>query len=119
MILVCGDTGIGGLSLNGAPFRKDSSIAVLGLNSAGQPWLTWATGPNGIRTYGNPPSSANDQNTTPPETSSQYLEPAAVFNKNALPTVTDVLAFGFGPGTESLQGVMDNTAIFRIVSDQL
>ena len=119
MIVVCGDTGIGGLTLNGSPFRKDSSIATLGLNSAGQPWLTWATGPNGVRTYGNPPGGPNAQNATPPETSTQYLEPAAVFNKAALNTVTDVLALGFGPGTERVQGVMDNTAIFKIVRDQL
>ena len=32
-IFVCGDVGIGGLSLNGYPFRKDRGIAVLGLNS--------------------------------------------------------------------------------------
>jgi alkaline phosphatase len=119
MILVCGDAGIGGLSLNGSPFRKDSSIALLGLNSAGQPWITWATGPNGIRTYGSPPGSSDAQSTTPSETSLQYLEPAAVFSKSALPTVSDVLALGFGPGTENLQGVMDNTAIFKIVRDQL
>ncbi len=119
MILVCGDAGIGGLTLNGAPFRKDSSIALLGLNSMGQPWFTWATGPNGIRTYGNPPGTSSAENATPPQASNQYLEPAAVFNKTALPTVTDVLALGFGPGTENLQGVLDNTAIFKIVRDQL
>jgi alkaline phosphatase len=119
MILVCGDAGIGGLSLNGAPFRKDSSIALLGLNFGGQPWFTWATGPNGVQTYGNPPGSPNAASPPPPETSTQYLEPAAVFSKTALPTVTDVLALGFGPGTENLQGVLDNTSIFKIVRDQL
>ena len=51
-IFVCGDVGIGGLSLNGYPFRKDRGIAVLGLNSAGDPWFSWATGPNGERYYG-------------------------------------------------------------------
>src|SRR5438477_9758232 len=51
-IVVCGDAAIGGLSLNGFPFRKYSGISLLGLNSAGQPWLTWATGPNGTRSYG-------------------------------------------------------------------
>lgn len=119
MILVCGDTGIGGLNLNGSPFRKDSGIAMLGLNSAGQPWLTWATGPNGVRIYGNPPGVPNAHYTTPSETSTQYLEPAAVFNKAGLNTVTDVLALGFGPGTERLQGVLDSTMIFTIIRDQL
>src|SRR5260370_2463394 len=42
-IVVCGDVAIGGLSLNGFPFRKDSGIALLGFNSAGQPWITLPT----------------------------------------------------------------------------
>src|SRR5213592_1507112 len=51
-IIVCGDVAIGGLNLNGFPFRKDSGIALLGFNSAGQPWITWATGPHGTKSYG-------------------------------------------------------------------
>ena len=51
-ILVCGDTAIGGLSMNGFPFRKDSGVAILGLNSAGDPTLSWASGPNGVASYG-------------------------------------------------------------------
>jgi alkaline phosphatase len=119
LILVCGDVGVGGLSLNGSPFRKDSSIALLGLNSAGQPWLTWATGPNGIRIYGNPPGGSNSQNVPPPENSAQSLEPAAIYDKSALSTVSDVVAFGAGPGSDSLEGILDNTAVFKIVRDQL
>ena len=38
-IVVCGDVAIGGLNLNGFPFLKDSGIALLGFNSAGQPGL--------------------------------------------------------------------------------
>src|SRR6266702_4660579 len=51
-IIVCGDVAIGGMNLNGFPFRQDSGIALLGLNSAGQPWITWATGPRGTKSYG-------------------------------------------------------------------
>src|SRR6188474_470332 len=51
-IIVCGDAAIGGMSLNGFPFRKDSGIALMGFNSAGQPWITWATGPHGTKSYG-------------------------------------------------------------------
>src|SRR5437773_3676393 len=85
-ILACGDVGIGGLSLNGFPFRRDSGIALLGLNSAGQPWLTWGTGPNGIATYGaakgaKPELNADQQGQTPKP---EVLEPAAVFSKSAL-----------------------------------
>src|SRR5213596_27438 len=51
-IIVCGDVAIGGLSLNGFPFRQDSGIALLGFNAGGQPWITWATGPNSTKFYG-------------------------------------------------------------------
>src|SRR5207237_7477439 len=50
-IIVSGDVAIGGLTLNGFPFRNDSGIAVLGLNPAGQPWITWASGPKGTRSF--------------------------------------------------------------------
>src|SRR5437763_2414275 len=46
-IVGCGDVAIGGLDVDGCPFRKESGIALLGFHSAGQPWITWATGPNG------------------------------------------------------------------------
>jgi alkaline phosphatase len=120
-ILACGDVGIGGLSLNGFPFRRDSGIALLGLNSAGQPWLTWGTGPNGIGSYGTAKGAktelnADDQGQTPKP---EVLEPAAVFSKSALNTLEDVAAFGAGPGTDALQGLLENTAVFRIIRDQL
>jgi hypothetical protein len=51
-IIVCGNVGLGGLHLNGSPFRADRGIAVLGLNSAGDPWFSWASGPNGTKSYG-------------------------------------------------------------------
>jgi len=115
-IVVCGDVAIGGMSLNGAPFRKDSGIAVIGLNSSGQPWITWAAGPNGIRSYGAarvPNQPPNDQVETEP------AEPGAFYSKTALPTADDVIVFGSGRGTEALQGSIDHPAIFRILRDQL
>lgn len=120
-ILVCGDVAIGGLSLNGFPFRKDSGIALLGLNSAGQPWITWATGPNGIKSYGTPKGA--DQTDNPQneqmEPAKAPLEPAALYTKTALNTVNDVIALGNGPGTDALHGSLDSTAIFRIIRDEL
>jgi alkaline phosphatase len=120
-ILTCGDVGIGGLSLNGFPFRRDSGIALLGLNSAGQPWLTWATGPNGIGAYGTAKTTKPEGNPDEPAQTPkpELLEPAAVATKSALNTVEDVAAFGAGPGTDALQGVLENTAVFRIIRDQL
>ena len=116
-IFVCGDVAIGGLSLNGHPFRKDRGIAVLGLNSGGDPWFSWATGPNGGRHYGTARlAAAQEPNATgpvsPPE---QPQEPAAFYAPSALNTVDDMLAFGSGPGAKDLHGSMKNTALFEII----
>jgi len=114
-IIVCGDVAIGGMNLNGFPFRQDSGIALLGLNSAGQPWITWATGPHGTKSYG----AANIPSKAPNEQPEEHLEPAALHTKSALPTVDDVVAFGSGPGTEALEGVVDSTIVFKILRGEL
>jgi alkaline phosphatase len=119
-IFVCGDVGVGGPTLNGYPFRKDRGIAVLGLNSAGDPWFSWATGPNGGRHYGAAKLAATQE---PPPTSpvpsppEQPQEPAAFFAPSALTTVDDMVVFGAGPGAEALHGSMDNSALFQIIRD--
>ena len=119
-IFVCGDVGIGGLSLNGAPFRKDRGIAVLGLNSAGDPWFSWASGPNGARIYGAAKLAASQEPHANPATSpspEQPQEPAAFYAPSALNTVEDVVVFGSGPGAEALHGSVENTALFGIIRD--
>jgi alkaline phosphatase len=118
-IVVCGDVAIGGLNLNGFPFRKDSGIALLGFNSAGQPWITWATGPHGTKSYGAAkiPASPDANETKEPE--QEQAEPAAFYTKSALVTVEDVVAFGSGPGTDALSGVLDSTAVFEVLRDEL
>ena len=121
-IFVCGDMAIGGLSLNGYPFRKDRGIAVLGLNSAGDPWFSWATGPNGEKSYRAENLSAAPQDSPAARTSpepKQLLEPSAVYAPSALETVNDIVAFGTGPGTEVLSGSRESTAIFKIIADNL
>jgi alkaline phosphatase len=116
-IIVCGDVAIGGMSLSGFPFRKDSGLALLGLNAAGQPWITWASGPKGNRSFGSAkPPDENDENTG---TKVENSEPAAVYAKSALNTVEDVVALGSGPGTEMLGGTLENTQVFGIIRDQL
>jgi len=117
-IIVCGDVAIGGLSLNGFPFRTDSGIALLGLNSAGEPWITWATGPNGSHAYGAAKLPGKLEGTTQPS-EPKGLEPAAFYTKMGLSTVDDVIAFGTGPGTDILQGWIENTIIFEIIRNQL
>src|SRR4029079_16677118 len=57
-IIVCGDAAIGGMNVNGYPFRYDSGVAILGLTRAGQPWVTWATGRNGGGSVANVESAA-------------------------------------------------------------
>ena len=115
-IVVCGDVAIGGLSLNGFPFRKDSGIALLGFNSAGQHWITWATGLHGSKSYG--PAKIPDKDAAETQQSEQP-EPAAFYTKSALVTVEDVVAFGSGPGTDALEGVVESTAVFEILRDEL
>jgi alkaline phosphatase len=117
-IFVCGDVGLAGLSLNGYPFRKDRGIAVLGLNSAGDPWFSWATGPNGGKYYGAAKLASQDpQATGAPSPADQPQEPVAFYAPLALNTVDDTLAFGSGPGAEMLRGSMQNTLLFKIIRD--
>jgi alkaline phosphatase len=116
-IVVCGDVAIGGLNLNGFPFRKDSGIALLGFNSAGQPWITWATGPHGTNSYGPAKIPGTEEKNDIQQ--AEQPEPAAFYTKSALVTVEDVVAFGNGPGTDDLHGVVESTAVFNILRDEL
>jgi alkaline phosphatase len=120
-ILVAGNLGIGGLSINGFPFRRDSGVALLGVNSSGEPALTWATGPNGIPTRSTPPGSVPEDPAPPGEApgAASTQEPVAAYAPWARNTVDDVLAAGRGPGTEKLHGFLDNTIIFKIIEGQL
>jgi len=118
-IIVSGDVAIGGLSLNGFPFRKDSGIALLGFNSAGQPWITWATGPNGDKSYGAAKIPGKQDENPSKQSQTEQSEPAAFYTKSSLVTVEDVVAFGNGPGTDALQGVIESTKVFEILRDEL
>jgi alkaline phosphatase len=119
-LLVTGNFGIGGLSLNGFPFRRDSGVAILGFDSSGEPALTWATGPNGVPARNALPAQPLEGPSPPeegPDPGAQ--EPAAAYAPAARNTVGDVLAAGRGSGTEALHGFQDNTIIFKIIADQL
>ena len=107
------------MSLNGFPFRKDSGIALLGFNSAGQPWITWATGPHGMKSSGAAKLPVNQDTAETKEPAQEQPEPAAFFTKSALVTVEDVVAFGSGPGTDALQGVVESTDVSKILRDEL
>jgi alkaline phosphatase len=120
-IVVCGNVGLGGLHLNGSPFRTDRGISVLGLNSAGDPWFSWASGPNGTKSYGSAKLAAQQSPSpaAPSPVPEPPQEPAAFYAPAALETVEDVVVFGVGPGTDAFQGTLDNTAIFKIIRDLL
>jgi alkaline phosphatase len=120
-IVVCGNVGVGGLHLNGSPFRADRGIGVLGLNSAGDPWFSWASGPNGSKSYGTAKLAAQQSPlpAAPPPIFEPPQEPAAFYAPAALETVEDVVVFGAGPGTDAFHGSLDNTAIFKIIRDLL
>ena len=110
-IIVCGDTAIGGMNVNGYPFRYDSGVAILGLNSTGQPWVTWATGPNGGKTGATAESSSVRDLSA--------LEPAAVQAASALNSLEDPIANATGLRMEKLRGTINNTQIFEIIRDAL
>lgn len=109
-IIVCGDAAIGGMSVNGYPFRYDSGVAILGLNSAGQPWVSWATGPNGGKSGPAELPGSHDLSA---------LEPAAIQSPSAINSLEDPIANATGLRMESLRGTIDSTQIFAIIRDAL
>lgn len=107
LILVAGKQSIGGMRLNGYPFRNDKGVAIVGINSQGTPSLTWSTGP-GSRSSGSNASSLPAAN-----------EPSAFSTPAAQGVAEDTIAVSTGPGSEKLQGFKDNTDIFRVIQENL
>ena len=120
LIVAVGRHGVGGMSLNGYPFRQHHGVALLGINATGQPAITWATGPKGPAAPAVPPPLPT-ASAAPPVSAPVGAgnEPAAWQTPSALNTAEDVLAAGAGPGSEKLEGFLDNTAIFRLLREAL
>ena len=97
LVLVAGGESTGGMVLNGYPLRQDHGVSLLGMNAEGLPSITWATGPAG-------PGS---------------LAPAAFSAPAAANVLDNVVAAGFGPGSERLRGFLDNTFVFNLINSQL
>ncbi|PWU11427.1 MAG: hypothetical protein C5B47_00790 [Verrucomicrobia bacterium] len=95
LIIVTGKQSVGGLRLNGYPFRRDKGVSLISTNTQGVPSLTWSTGPG--KTDG----------------------PAAWPTSAALGIAEDILVLGGGPGSERLTGMEDNTLIFKILESAL
>lgn len=105
LILVVGKQSIGGLRLNGYPFRDDKGVAVVGINTQGIPSMTWSTGP-GTAAVGTGEASPAS-------------EPSAVPAPVAIGVAEDGIVVGAGAGAEEIQGFKDNTDIFRVISKNL
>lgn len=103
LILVVGGHGTGGLTLSGYPLRQQKGPEFLGLDSAGYPYLSWASGPNGPQ----------------PAAAAPRKEPAATLLPSGLNTAEDMIGLGRGPGSERLSGFLDNTVVFEIIRDAL
>jgi alkaline phosphatase len=104
LVLVVGKQSIGGLRLNGYPFRDDKGVAVVGINTQGIPSMTWSTGPG-------TPAAGTD--------AAPAGEPSAVPAPVAIGVAEDGIVAGAGAGAEQLQGFKDNTDIFRVISTNL
>lgn len=101
VIIVAGKRNVGGLRLNGYPFRNDKGASLLGTNSQGVPSFTWSTGP-GSETRATPEGPL-------------ATEPSASKTAAGIETAEDAILVGTGPGTEEISGFMDNTRIFEII----
>jgi len=105
LVIVAGKRSVGGMRLNGFPFRNDKGAGLLGINAQGVPSITWSTGPES-GTHISPEGPVSN-------------EPAASKQAAAIGTAEDVIAVGTGPGSETINGFMDNTDIFRLIEKAL
>ena len=106
LIVVASKQSIGGMRLNGYPFRNDKGVSVVGINAQGVPSLTWSTGPGSQH-----PSAG--QEAKPSSEPSAFSTPAAVG------VAEDGIVVSSGPGTEKLDGFRDNTEVFRTLQESL
>ncbi len=105
LVIVAGKQAVGGLRLNGFPFRNDKGAGVLGINAQGVASLTWSTGPG--------------SGTTAAPEGVVSAEPAAFKTAAAIGTAEDAVVVSQGPGSETFTGFRDNTEIFQWISNGL
>jgi len=108
LIIVAGKQSVGGLRLNGYPFRNDKGVSIIGVNAQGVPSLTWSTGPGSAAVAG----QTNAPAATP-------AEPSAFPTPSALGVAEDTIAVSYGPGSEMLVGFKDNTDLFKAIDGEL
>ncbi|MBM3856982.1 MAG: hypothetical protein FJ390_03355 [Verrucomicrobia bacterium] len=108
LLVIAGKQNLGGLRMNGTPFRNDKGVAVLGVNAQGAPSLTWSSGPGH-----NASSDANKEN------NSILAEPSSFNTPNTFGIATDTITLGMGPGSEQIHGFIDLTTVHEVIKKQL
>lgn len=101
LVVVAGKQSVGGLRLNGFPFRNDKGAGILGVNVQGVPSITWSSGPGSGASHGveNP----------------ALAEPAAFRMNAGIGVAEDSIVLSRGPGSETFVGFQDNTGIYRLI----
>lgn len=103
LIVAVGRHSVGGLTLSGFPLRSMKTGDLLGPDSSGIPFITWATGPAGPTT----PAGGPRQN------------PTAYQTAYAIHNAEDMVVAGGGPGAERITGFMDGARLFRVLLESL
>ncbi len=111
LIIVTGTQNIGGLQMNGYPFRHDKGVAVLGLNQAGVPSITWATGP-GNHVVSSTPEKIKEK-------TSILQEPSSFYTPVALGIAEDTITMALGSGSEKIHGFLDLTKLHDVIKENL
>lgn len=113
LIIVTGKQNLGGLRMNGYPFRNDKGVAVLGLNQEGAPSITWSTGP------GHTINTAGSATENSKEVTSIFAEPSSFLKPAALGIAEDTISMAVGPGSEQVHGFIDLTTLHDVVKKEL
>jgi len=114
LIVVAGRENVGGLNLNGYPLLRDKGVAILALNTQGNPSLCWSTGP-GYSTEEPHDPSAKKTNAR----AGILSQPSAFSMPRASGVAGDVLGLGIGDGSEKIHGFLDLTDLHGIISEKL
>lgn len=109
LVIVTGKQSVGGLRMNGYPFKNDRGMSVIGISPQSVPYLTWSTGPGG----------AVPKDPATPDQPLKPAEPSAVAAPAAIGVAEDVISLSSGPGSENLRGLKDTTDIFKVVGEGL
>lgn len=108
LVVIAGKQNLGGLRMNGTPFRNDKGVAVLGFNAQGAPAITWSSGPG-----------YNLVSDSTKESGSVLAEPSAFNTTTALGIASDTVTLGVGPGSQQIHGFIDLTTVHDIIQKEL